>query len=147
MSDVTPRFALPLLAAGQAQKEVTHNEALILIDALAQPIVESAALATPPTSPVSGQAWLVAAAPTGAWAGHAGAIALWSEGGWRFVAPIEGMRVVARGTGLVLRRGAAAWESSAAISTPTGGGVVDSQARTAIASILAALQQGGIIAT
>ena len=32
MTDATPRFALPLLAAGQAQKELFHNEALTLPD-------------------------------------------------------------------------------------------------------------------
>ncbi len=30
----TPHLALPLLAAAQAQKHVTHNEALAMIDAL-----------------------------------------------------------------------------------------------------------------
>jgi len=33
----TPRLALPLLAVAQAQKEVTHNEALALLDLLVQP--------------------------------------------------------------------------------------------------------------
>lgn len=30
----TPRLGLPLMAAAQAQKHVTHNEALMLVDAL-----------------------------------------------------------------------------------------------------------------
>ena len=146
MSDTTPRFGLPLLAAGQAQKEITHNEALMLIDLLAQPIVESASLSAPPVSPGPGQAWIVSSSPSGAWAGHADALALWTEGGWRFVNPIEGMRVSVRATGLMLRRGATLWGSGAAIAAPSGGGVVDTQARAAIASLIAALQQGGVIA-
>ena len=36
----SPRFDLPLLAVSQAQKEITHNEALILIDALLHPVAE-----------------------------------------------------------------------------------------------------------
>ena len=31
---VTPRLSLPLLAAGPAQKHVTHNDALVRLDAL-----------------------------------------------------------------------------------------------------------------
>ena len=36
---ITPRFGLPLLAPGQAAKELTHNEALSLLDLLVQPVV------------------------------------------------------------------------------------------------------------
>ena len=35
----TPRWSLPLLAAGQAQKEMTHNEALSLLDLVVHPCV------------------------------------------------------------------------------------------------------------
>ena len=66
MADVTARFALPVLKAGQAQKEVTHNEALARVDALLHPVVESMALAVPPPAPEPGRGWLVAAAPSGA---------------------------------------------------------------------------------
>lgn len=44
----SPNLALPYLAAGQAQKHVTVNEALRLLDALVQAAVESAALSAPP---------------------------------------------------------------------------------------------------
>jgi Protein of unknown function (DUF2793) len=71
MSD-TPLLALPYIAASQAQKHVTHNEALSLIDGLMQLSVISRALATPPATPLDGDRYLVAASPTAAWAGHAG---------------------------------------------------------------------------
>ena len=145
MSDATARFALPLLAAGQAQKEITHNEALVLLDMLTQPIVESASLASPPATPGIGQIWIVAVGGTGAWAGRSGALALWTEGGWRFVAPVVGMRVIVGNSGLILRCGTSAWESGAAIGAATGGTVIDVQARAAITAIITALQQGGLI--
>src|SRR3546814_18076891 len=66
---ITPRFSLPLLAVAQAQKEVTHNEALTLLDALVHAAIEAGPLATPPANPALGQCWLVDAAATGVWSG------------------------------------------------------------------------------
>jgi hypothetical protein len=48
------------LQAGQAQKELTHNEALALIDMLLHAQVESMTVATPPGGAVVGQCWVVA---------------------------------------------------------------------------------------
>lgn len=62
----TDRLALPLLAAGQAQKEITHNEALGQLDMLVQLIVVSADLSAPPASPAEGQCWIVASGGSGA---------------------------------------------------------------------------------
>jgi hypothetical protein len=50
----TPRLGLPAIEAAQAQKHVTHNEALVLLDALTQLAVESRLLTTPPGSPLEG---------------------------------------------------------------------------------------------
>ena len=50
----TPRLALPAIEAAQAQKHVTHNEALALLDCLVQLTVESRTLAAPPLSPSDG---------------------------------------------------------------------------------------------
>ncbi|MEJ1158009.1 DUF2793 domain-containing protein [Prosthecomicrobium sp. N25] len=90
---VTPRLALPLIEAAQAQKHVTHNEALDALDALVQAVVQDRDLAAPPSSPAEGNAWIVAAAPTGAWAGRAGQIAVWLAGAWTFLPPGTGWRV------------------------------------------------------
>ena len=65
---VTSRYGLPLLQAGQAQKEITHNEALARIDVLAQLAVDSRACATVPTADGT---WIVPSNATGAWAGQA----------------------------------------------------------------------------
>jgi hypothetical protein len=90
----TPNLVLPYLAANQSQKHVTVNEALRRLDALVQITVQSAVLATPPGSPVEGQRWILPAAPTGAWAGHAGQIAAWQDGAWAFYVPLDGWTAV-----------------------------------------------------
>src|SRR3546814_14471192 len=87
----TARFQLPLLAAAQAQKEVTHNEALTLLDALVQPVVEAGPQNSPPLAPAVGQCWLVGAAPTAEWSESAGTNATLTAGGWRFAAPFAGL--------------------------------------------------------
>ena len=92
MSD-TPLIGLPLIEASQAQKHVTHNEALLLLDVLVHLAVTSRSLATPPASPANGDRYLVAALATGAWAGHAGHIAFREAGSWRFAIPKPGWRL------------------------------------------------------
>ena len=88
------RLALPLLAAGQAQKEWTHNEALALLDLAVQATVAGDARRAARGPGGGRSAGSSAMRPTGAWTGHAGAIAGWTAGGWRFVAPREGMAAV-----------------------------------------------------
>jgi hypothetical protein len=87
MTDTTPNLALPQIIAAQAQKHITHNEALRALDVLVHLAVLDRDLAAPPGLPASGQRWLVAAAATGAWAGHSGQIAAWQDGDWQFYAP------------------------------------------------------------
>jgi len=60
MSNETPRTGLPLLAAAQAQKHVTHNEALLALDALSGLTLLDRDLATPPSVPADGDTYLVA---------------------------------------------------------------------------------------
>lgn len=85
----SPNLALPYLVASQAQKEVTHNEALGDLDCLAQLCVASRSLATPPASPSEGDTYIVGDSPTGGWAGQAGKVAIYFSG-WRFKAPKTG---------------------------------------------------------
>jgi len=73
----TPSLGLPLLAAEQAQKHVTHNEAISALDALVQLAVKDRGLAAPPGSPAAGDRYIVAAGASGAWAGHESEIAAW----------------------------------------------------------------------
>ncbi len=163
---MTDRFALPFLIAGQAQKEVTHNEALAMLDMLVQPVVQSVAPAAVPASPSLGQCWIVGTGATGEWAGHDGAFAGWTSGGWRFVMPLEGAATWSLADSMQVRRIAGNWEvggenvktvsvngtkvlgnQQTAIATPTGGAAIDAEARAAIQAILTALRAHGLIAT
>lgn len=90
MSDTTVRLGLPYIAAAQAQKHVTVNEALRLLDAIVMLSVLDRDLSAPPASPADGARYIVGSGATGAWAGHAGAIAAREDGAWRFIAPCPG---------------------------------------------------------
>ena len=142
---LTPRLSLPLLFSGQAQKEVTVNEALLVTDLLLHACIE-AMTGTPPTAPVNGQGWLIGPSPSGAWTGKAGLLAFWSEGGWRFTQPSTGMRVFDRSTG-ANRLYNGAWSAAVAPAVPSGGTVIDGDARRAIIDVITALRSAGIFAT
>jgi uncharacterized protein DUF2793 len=86
----TRNLALPYLAAAQAQKHVTVNEALDHIDGLVQLSVISATLTAPPASPVEGDRYIVAAVATGAWAGWEDSVAHFSGGAWLRLVPQTG---------------------------------------------------------
>lgn len=88
----TPRLGLPLLEASQAQKHVTHNEALLLIDAAMHLAVISRTFAAPPAAS-EGLRFLVPQGATGAWAGQIGKLALVQGGGWLFLTPRAGWRL------------------------------------------------------
>ncbi len=162
--DQTARFALPYLAPGQMQKELFHNEALQRIDMLLCPVVEGTASPTPPLSPTIGSCYLVAAGGTGDWAGHDGRLACFSEGGWRFVSPVDGMSLLDRASGEIVSRLYGAWETGilraqevriddvtvvrnrqSAIGDPSGGTMVDSECRVAVGQILSAMRAHGLI--
>lgn len=89
MAEDTTNLELPYIMPSQAQKHITHNEALVRLDALVQLVIQSAAN-TPPASPVEGQCHAVLPAATGAWAGKAGRIAFYQDGAWIFIVPRTG---------------------------------------------------------
>ena len=138
----SPRFALPLLFAGQAQKEAFVNEAHALTDALLHCAIEGES-ATPPTTPVEGTNWLVASSPTGAWAGQTGKIACRQAGNWLFVTPRDGMTLLNRTNGQQ-RRYFVSWLAPSVPTVPSGGSTVDAEARAAINALVAALRTAGV---
>lgn len=106
--DHTARLTLPFIMPSQAQKHITHNEAIEALDALVQPTVESRVLAVPPATPLAGEAWIVPAGASGAWSGHGGEIAAFQSGAWSFFDPAPGWQVYDRSdmTQLVFEAGA-----------------------------------------
>lgn len=139
----TSRMGLPLLFAGQSQKEIFVNEALALTDALIHCIIEAEQPA-PPATPADGLAWLVASAPTGDWSGQAGKIACRQLGQWLFVAPRDGMRIVNKATGQDWRRIGGAWKTPVPPAAPSGGATVDAEARAGLALLVQRLRDAGI---
>lgn len=105
----TPNLSLPYLAAGQAQKHVTLNEALRMLDALVQLSVFSRGLATPPASPANGQSYIVPAGATGVWSGQAGKIAAFQDGAWMLYAAVEGWTAWVRDEDKLYAYDGAAW--------------------------------------
>ncbi|HEX8366554.1 MAG TPA: DUF2793 domain-containing protein [Allosphingosinicella sp.] len=164
MTDATPRFALPFILPGQAQKELFHNEAILLADALLHAAVEGAPQIEVPVDPTPGQCWIVAAAATGAWSGRDHALAIWTEGGWRFAAPIPGMAVWNKAEATWLIWSGTSWRSGEvpaaklmiggqqvvgprqpAVPSPSGGTTIDAEARSALDALIVALRSHGLI--
>ena len=145
IASTTPTMGLPLLIPGQAQKEFFVNQALCLLDALHARTV-MASHPAPPQSPNEGDCFRVTAPSASAWAGHEGKLAVWIGGDWHFVAPREGTQVfdLSAGHSIVYR---SQWESAAAPAEPTGGTIIDTQARVAITSLIQAMVAVGILAT
>ncbi len=88
--DDTENLKLPYILAAQAQKHVTHNEALRALDAIVQLTVLDRDLTTPPGSPSEGDRYIVGPSATGAWASMDGQIAAWQDGAWAFYVPNDG---------------------------------------------------------
>lgn len=164
MTESTARLALPLLQAGQAQKELYHNEALALLDLAVAAGVERVGLNAPPATPDIGMCWIVGTSPSGDWAGAGNSLAGWTAGGWRFVTPLPGMSVWSVADQLFARFNGSVWlvgdvvaaqvviggnrvlgARRSAIDSPSGGTVVDANARATIDAILAALRGHGLI--
>lgn len=159
------RLGLPLLQPGQAQKDLTHNEALALLDIAVQASVVAVGTNVPPADPMPGTCWIVGSAPVGAWAGQAWAIAGWTAGGWRFVAPRLGYEAWCEAQSVSFRHDGTIWQVAeiagsrvvidgnvvlrgrlGPIADSTGGSVVDVEARATIAALLGALRGHGLIA-
>ncbi len=109
MSNST-RLALPFIDAAQSQKHVTHNEALIDLDALVHLSVKSRSVAAPPGSPAEGDRYLAPTGATGAFAGHVNAVAAFDNGGWAFLSPRAGWRLYVESENLLLVFDGAAWK-------------------------------------
>ncbi len=139
----TARHNLPLLFAGQSQKESFVNELAARVDALLHMAIEAEA-ANPPTNPVDGQSWLIGANPTGDWIGLAGQIAARAAGNWLYFEPAPGMSLLNKASGQQIRF-LSGWQIPGKPALPNGGTTVDAEARHTIGVIITALALAGIV--
>lgn len=116
MSDQTPNLSLPIMMPAQAQKHVTHNEALERLDAIVQLALESAMAFEAPLSPAEGQSWGVGAGALGVWLGQDGKIASWRGGGWFFVLPQEGWLAWCKDDATLKVRTGGGWQTLAGVA-------------------------------
>jgi hypothetical protein len=89
MLSQTPNLRLDLLFAQQAQKEITVNEALVLLDALVKRSLLEAPSNHPPLAPNPGSLWCIAEAPEAAWSAYPHHMAVYLHE-WRFIPLIRG---------------------------------------------------------
>jgi hypothetical protein len=115
----TPNLALPELVASQAQKEVTHNEALAIIDALLCGGVVNRTQTAEPTSPANGDCYIVAATATGPFTGHENHLAHYYSGSWRFYIPKEGWHVRVKDEDIRVEWNGTAWDDTATFGPRT----------------------------
>ncbi|MCH8518119.1 MAG: DUF2793 domain-containing protein, partial [Cyclobacteriaceae bacterium] len=109
MSDTTTNLLLPYILAAQAQKHVTHTEALRLLDGLIQLSVKDRDLTAPPGSPADGDRYIVGSGATGDWAGWDLNVALWTDGAWLRLPPRAGWRAWVEDEGVLLVYDGSGW--------------------------------------
>ncbi|TWD54193.1 uncharacterized protein DUF2793 [Agrobacterium vitis] len=117
MTDTTPRLALPYILPSQAQKHVTHNEALAILDAVTQLVIADS-LTTPPATPANGQCFWLLPNASDAWANHDGMIAVWQDDAWLFITPQPGWLAFFRSSGKLLTYNGSGWSELPLSSTP-----------------------------
>ena len=90
MPDTSATLSLPYLMPAQAQKHVTHNDALDRLDLVVQLVVSEFDATNPPASPNEGDCYAIGQTPSGDWVGNAGQLAVFQNGGWVYVTPQNG---------------------------------------------------------
>ena len=147
MPDTTPILQLPYILPSQAQKHVTHNEAIRVLDVLVQLAVTARNLSAPPASPVQGDRYIVATGASGAWAGKVGQIALYENGAWQFFAPSQGWTAWVMSEQAMASYTGAIWVSQADAPLTVGqlgiSAVADANNRLALSSPAALFNHAG----
>ena len=115
MSDTTPHLTLPFLSSNQAQKHVTLNDALGMLDTLVQLVIQDVALASPPPTPHPGDTYALPSGCDGDWEGQDGSLAVFEDGAWRFHTPQRGWRAMLRPTAEALYHDGDRWRVETAV--------------------------------
>ncbi len=112
MTQTSPILSLPYLQPSQAQKHVTHNEALQILDAVVQLGVVSRTTATPPAAPTPGARFILPGGAQADWAGQeADTLAVWQGTGWIFLLPQAGWLAHVADEGILSLYDGAVWTS------------------------------------
>lgn len=146
MSETSPALGLPYLQPSQAQKHVTHNEALRILDAVTQLSIAEPPRTDPPAGAEDGDRYIAAADATSEWAGQDGAICLFVDSAWQFFTPQTGWRADVASTGETLRFDGAGWVTLSDIAglTELGlGTAADTTNRLAVAGPATLLTHDG----
>ncbi len=145
--DRSANLSMPLLMPAQAQKHVTHNEALLVLDALVQLTVEDRSLPLAPADPVADQRHIVPAGAGALWGGPDHAVAVFDGIAWQFHPPRPGWRayVLAEAAELVWQDGAWQGPETRALAAPRLGvnAAADAVNRLAVASEAVLLNHDG----
>jgi len=104
----TPNLVLTYISSSQAQKEVTHNAALNDLDFMAQATAIDHTISTPPSSPSTGDTYIIGSSPTGAWSGFANAVTGYYAG-WSIKPPQTGWIVWTKNDNRLLYYNGSAW--------------------------------------
>jgi HK97 family phage major capsid protein len=162
---ITERAETSILRDPYSKKPYVYFYATLLLDAVIHGCCAGAPTNVPPQAPDSGMSYICGLAPTAAWAGRANCLACWTDGGWRFVDPFDGLEIVDSTSGRTWRFMTGQWSSGIlqaieirvgglkvvgsqvpAIVSATGGNTVDVEARSALSQVLQALRAHGLIA-
>lgn len=147
MPDTSASLSLPYMQPSQAQKHVTHNEALLILDALVQLAVADRDLASPPASPAEGDRYIVAGGASGDWTGQAGALATWDGTAWIFLSPQPGWRAWVLDEDRLLTWRGGAWQDDSGLPLEVSRLGVNTSAdavnRLAVASAASLLTHAG----
>ena len=158
------RWSLPLLAAAPAQKETTHNEAIMAIDRLLQLAVVSRTASKPPADAAPGDVHIVGPLPLGAWADSAGHLSSFDGAGWTMTTPQPGCLAWVADEQTFAVLACDGWSSGGwpvsglrigdrhvlamapqPVTAPFGGSTVDLECRSALVALLGALRDQGVI--
>ncbi|MDB4213361.1 DUF2793 domain-containing protein [Octadecabacter sp.] len=112
MSESSHTLGLPYIQPAQAQKHVTHNEAIRVLDALVQLSVADRDQTAPPPTPTAGDRHIVGPSASADWTGQDGSIAVFEDAAWAFYPPQEGWQAVVRSEGVVLIWDGSNWVGS-----------------------------------
>lgn len=111
MTDSTPLLGLPFIQPNQAQKHVTHNEAIATLDAVIQLSIDAFDIVSVPTELEEGSVYALANSPVGEFALYGDHLAAWTGFGWVFVAPKTGWRAWSKADATLMYWTGSSWDS------------------------------------